>query len=55
MNNFILCSSCGALVAYNSYFSGYECSNCGAFTPIKKEDCENDEQKNNIVKNNFND
>lgn len=33
MSNFILCAFCGALVAYNSYFSGYECSNCGAFTP----------------------
>ena len=33
MSNLILCASCGSLVAYNSYFSGYECANCGAFTP----------------------
>ena len=33
MSNFIFCASCGALVSYNSYFSGYECPNCGAFTP----------------------
>lgn len=33
MCKIIVCEYCGSQIAYNSVISGYECSNCGAFTP----------------------